>query len=266
MPIYHRVWDGDDEDDADGDDTTTVDDDEDDTEDLDGPEDAMQDDPTDADGEPRTVFVVLDGDAPAEDDLEDIQWAHLVVAADGAGGWLAKSGLAPDAIVGDMDAIDPDVLEELEKDGVEVVRYPAEKDETDGRLALERALEEAPQRLVIVGAHGGRTAMFLANLGLLRQAWGEVREVEMRGHGERLTFVGRDRPFEADLPDGTPFSLIAWGDDAEVSIEGAAYEVDPALLAVDDGRGVSNQTTGGTLRITVHEGVVLLVFEDPDGV
>ncbi|MGZ6256560.1 MAG: thiamine diphosphokinase, partial [Candidatus Limnocylindria bacterium] len=76
------------------------------------------------------VIVVAGGDAAPEDGAR-LDGADLVIAADSGAAWLDARGLRPDLVVGDMDSVDPALLERLATDGVAIERHPAEKDASD---------------------------------------------------------------------------------------------------------------------------------------
>ena len=82
----------------------------------------------------------------------------LVIAADGGQGALSRLHARADIVVGDFDS-----LREA-PDGGEVVRLPAEKDDTDMVAALRLALARGCRDIRIYGAAGGRIDHTIANL------------------------------------------------------------------------------------------------------
>ena len=64
----------------------------------------------------------------------------FLVAVDGGLRHLKRLGLKPDLLIGDLDSVDADELAEIEEVGVEVLRFPPAKDQTDLELALDYAL------------------------------------------------------------------------------------------------------------------------------
>ena len=91
----------------------------------------------------------------------------LVIAADG-GARLARScGLVVDVVIGDMDSIDAQTLEELEEAGAQLLRHSPDKDETDLELALKWVVDQGIRSLRIFGALGGRLDQALASVSLL---------------------------------------------------------------------------------------------------
>src|SRR5690349_3694872 len=92
----------------------------------------------------------------------------FVVAADAGAETALRLGFVPDVVLGDFDSIRPAALVELKARGVRVESYPTDKDATDGELAIQRAVADAPRDLVLIGFLGGpRLDQELANVLLL---------------------------------------------------------------------------------------------------
>jgi thiamine pyrophosphokinase len=63
------------------------------------------------------------------------------------------------------------------------------------------------------------------------------------------------------LEPGRTFSLLSLLADAQVSVQGAKYPLDGAVLEVGVGLGVSNLIVQKT-TVTVHHGLVAIIAED----
>lgn len=211
------------------------------------------------------VALVLNGDSPSAADLELLEHCALIVAADGGANLLIDDGRLPHVVVGDLESLRPDVLETIEEQGVRIQAHQARKDVTDGRLALEEALRAGPTQLLVLGGHGGRTAMMWTNLDLLRRCAEVGVHATMVGHDEELFFVGAGQSYEVDAPAGTVFNVLADTPDACYTATGSAYDVERLTLHYGSDRGVSNATMQTPTRIHVHEGRVLLVVERSSG-
>src|SRR5438270_13905139 len=99
------------------------------------------------------ALVVLDGDVLGSDAwLEKLaRGADVVIAADGGATKLAKAGRRPDLVIGDMDAITTEAQRDLELAGVTLERYPTDKAQTDGELALDAAVKRGADEIIVVG-------------------------------------------------------------------------------------------------------------------
>ncbi|MCS6908037.1 MAG: hypothetical protein RML93_09185, partial [Anaerolineales bacterium] len=67
----------------------------------------------------------------------------VLIAADGGLRLCRALSLTPHFLVGDFDSLSEEEILEMENRGVKIVRYPAQKDETDLELALLLALDQS---------------------------------------------------------------------------------------------------------------------------
>src|SRR2546430_6389146 len=135
------------------------------------------------------ALVILDGDLLGSD-----AWlaglakrADVVIAADGGATKLAKAGRRPDLVIGDMDAITTEAQRDLELAGVTLERYPTEKAQTDGELALDAAVKRGADEIVVVGAFGGPRLDHMAG-NLLLLAHDDIAAIDVALVTERATF------------------------------------------------------------------------------
>ncbi|MGZ6371767.1 MAG: thiamine diphosphokinase [Candidatus Limnocylindria bacterium] len=206
------------------------------------------------------VIVVAGGDAAPEDaaQLSDVD---LVIAADSGAQWLDLLGREPDLLVGDMDSIDPLLLQRLTADGVAIERHAVEKDASDVELAVERAVSAGADEVVILGGIGAdRLDHELANLLLL---------ADPRWHGLDLRFVrGRTtlravRGGGARELDGTAGDLVTLlpvgGDAMGVRTTGLRYPLAGETLTLGRTRGLSNEVVQAPASVSLDAGTLLVI-------
>jgi thiamine pyrophosphokinase len=206
------------------------------------------------------AIVVAGGDAVA-DDAAQLADADLVIAADSGAEWLAAAGIRPDLVIGDMDSVDPGLLERLAAGGVTIERHASDKDASDAELAVERALSAGADEVVILGALGGeRPDHQLANLLLVGEpAWRGTRlrivsgrtTVQALHGGDRLTLGGG----EGDLVT----LLSVDGDAVGVSTSGLRYPLEAQTLSLGRSRGLSNQVQRGPASVSLVRGTLLVI-------
>ena len=141
-------------------------------------------------------LVIVAGSQLAEPlDVDLIDRADRLIAADGGADALRLVGRTPDLLVGDMDSIDHATLEVLRGQGVEIRMLPAAKDETDLESALRAAVELQAEEVTVFGALGGpRLDHLVATLLLLTAPWLSRMRVRLMdpwhevylAHGETL--------------------------------------------------------------------------------
>lgn len=217
----------------------------------------------------RRAVVVLSGEPPPEAWVR-AELPAFLVAADGGAQHAASWRLRPDLIVGDMDSVDPDLLARFEAEGTRVVRYPREKLETDGGLAVDAALDWGADVVVLVGSAGGRLDFAMTNAALLLRVLARGRAVRaIEKTGRMWGVVGSD-PIEVAVPRGTVVSFVPLNDRVEgLRIQGVRWPLprssDPAAGATvtrDAPYTVSNEALGGIVRVSVSSGAGALILPE----
>jgi thiamine pyrophosphokinase len=210
----------------------------------------------------QTAIVLVNGQI---DEVEVVR-ARLgslpdapVIAADAGARHAETLGLRLDALVGDLDSLGADALARFQAAGVAVERAPTHKDETDFELALLHAMREGAERIVVVGALGGRLDMALANILLLvHPALASVR-VEL-WNGWQTAWVIRPPGDEMVGQPGDTLSLIPLGDAAVgVTTHRLAYPLHDETLPIGPARGVSNVFEADSARVDLRVGLLLAV-------
>lgn len=182
-----------------------------------------------------------------------IRKSQLVIAADGGSEHLARLGLDPDVIVGDMDSILHDTWP-----GVQRVSYPREKDKTDTELAVEYALSRGCRQIGLLAATGGRLDHTLGNIALVARHVGRLAILL-----DKATLVAADKTQECLLHGarGTTVSLIPFGESpVTVRSKGLKYPLDDRPLTHPT-HGLSNEMIGSEASIRVLAGVLLIYVE-----
>ena len=206
----------------------------------------------------HAVIVANAPDLDASPFEASLRAADLVIAADGGGDALARAGVAPHVLIGDLDSIAPAALAWAQSQGAEVLRYAAEKDETDLELALLLAAERGAQRIDVLGALGGRWDHSLANVALLALPEIQGKAVRIIGVGQRAFLVRDSAVIEGDVGDTVSLLPIA-GAAHGITTRGLRYPLREATLHFERSRGVSNvlEQTPGSVK--VREGLLLVV-------
>lgn len=218
------------------------------------------------------ALVVADGDVPARAAL-DAAWpgwsdgVGLVVAADGGADRALAIGLAVDLLVGDMDSLPAARVDAFRDRGTEIVRVPAEKDESDTELALLAALERGATAVVVLGAFGGpRLDHGLANVGLLAMPALAAIDVALLDDRTRVTALAAPGPDGATVSrelagrPGDLVSLLPLGATAAgVTTAGLRYALADEPLEPGPARGLSNVREASVARVSLRGGFLVVV-------
>jgi len=179
--------------------------------------------------------------------------AQPLLAADGGANHLARLGLRPKAVVGDLDSISPNTRAWLGEDCM--VDRP-DQDRTDLDKALEYGFDELGIRnLTVLAALGGRTDHDLGNLGLLaRMAMGDRLLFET---ADTMVLAVAGETLLAANP-GETWSFWTFDPSVRVSIEGVRWPVESAALDVLRRPSISNEATEEEVRICASGGAVVV--------
>jgi thiamine pyrophosphokinase len=185
-----------------------------------------------------------------------------VVAADGGAATALVFGYLPDVVVGDLDSIDAASLAELRRRGVPIETHARDKNATDGQLAIECALRQQPERLLLVGFLGGpRLDQAIASLLLLSRIETPAALLDERNEAQLVrpgvNFVWR--------PDGDEIvSLIPVGGDVDgVRTHGLRWALQDERLTLGDSRGVSNEPVSTEASVSIQHGLLLVTRHFP---
>lgn len=182
----------------------------------------------------------------------------FLVAVDGGLRHLKRLGLKPDLLIGDLDSVDASELAEIIDTGIEVMRFPPAKDQTDLELALEYALKNDYAQIVIAYPFGDRVDHTLGNLSLLSRPDLPGRTLSLDDGQVEAHLLDAS----ASLPTqpGDLVSLIAWGAPVEgIITKGLEYSLNNETLVPWQTRGISNVALADLIEIDFVSGRLLVI-------
>ena len=200
----------------------------------------------------KTCYIVGAGEfygefTPADDDL--------VIAADGGYDSLLKRGIRTDVLIGDLDSIKEIPV------GIELIRHPVKKDETDMHLAYLEGRRRGYENFELFGGVGGRADHTFANYCLLSYARANGAHARLHDK-DSVAYAIRNEATRVRGKCGNHISLFAFGGAAKgVFIKGLYYELENGTLTSDFPLGVSNQFTNEYAEIEVRDGTLLVIEE-----
>lgn len=211
--------------------------------------------------------VLVAGGSPQAGDERWLEGAGLVVAVDVGAAWLAGRGIRPDAVVGDLDSVDPGLITALEADGVAIERHPTAKDSSDTDLAIRYARRAGADEVVVIGAFGGeRLDHEIANVLLLAAGSpGETSLALVRG-GARVSAMRGGETRQLAAPPGCLVSLFGVGGDATgVTTSGLRYPLAGETLETGSTRGLSNVVDSAPASVRLQDGMLLIIEQLDEG-
>jgi thiamine pyrophosphokinase len=217
----------------------------------------------------ETASIFLNGSYPQEHlefyrrAVADCAGRRLLIAADGGLELFDRIERRPDLIVGDFDSVKSETLERFS--AIETLRYPRDKDATDGELALRAAIDRGCFAVDLYGAIDTRfeSDQMLANLLLLKGARRlagasavhvSARAVDHRQHiyyleNEQLRLSGKAGDF---------LSIIPLSEKIVVSETGVEWELDRREALMGSSWTLRNRFKQPNATVTI-EGAALVV-------
>ena len=179
----------------------------------------------------------------------------LTIAADSGLANALALGVTPSIVLGDFDSIGETKIPK----NAEVLRVPAEKDFTDTQLAVDTALKQGADDIVIIGGLSGRLDHTVSNLSILEDLHEKRVHALITDGKNRVRFLSASSTL---LPrSGYRYlSLLCLSERAKgVSVEGCKYPLKNATLKRSFQYAVSNEITGNCALVSVRKGGIYLI-------
>ena len=178
----------------------------------------------------------------------------LVIAADGGLDALIAVSITPSVVVGDLDSLSGRIPE-----GVEILRHPVEKDETDSHLSYLEGARRGYTRFSLYGCTGGRDDHTFANYSLLLCAKKQGHDMTLVSKNYDILVMLNEKK-ELKAREGATLSVFALGGDCRVTLSGTYYPAKDLVITPDFPIGVSNHATASTVQIKA-DGALLVMLE-----
>jgi thiamine pyrophosphokinase len=183
---------------------------------------------------------------------------YLMICCDGGARHFQKLGITPDAVIGDMDSIDPVQLAAYSTGKTKIIQYPADKDFTDTELALDYALSLKPEEIFIWCALGGRIDHTLANVFLLCKGQKKGVRTSLIDEYSEVFVLDKEAVFLNET--GKTVSLLALTSEVTgITLTGFLYPLKEGTLVMGEARGVSNVINGDRAGISAGSGKLLVI-------
>lgn len=200
----------------------------------------------------KTVALFLNGDFCRADfegsfKVEDFS---LIIACDGGFRHANSLGIKCNLVIGDFDSLGDRPF------GVSAVKYPSEKDFTDGELGFMYAVDAGCTDIFVFGGLGGRFSHTIANLAVATR-FASGRNITFVGMGEKV--MPKTESFVLKEKVGSTISLAPIFEDVNIiSTKGLKYPMENSLLKVNSSRGISNVAIEELQSVEFESGVLLV--------
>lgn len=213
-------------------------------------------------------YVIISGgyidDAFALDWLGKNEY-DCMIAADSGMNFLHRNGIVPDIIAGDFDSVASNSLAYFQGlNHVQIVQLNPIKDDTDTEFVIREAIRRGATEITILGATGTRLDHVLANVHLLGIGLEMGISMEIVDKHNRIRMIDTNMEIKREEQFGSFVSILPInGDTKGVTLEGMKYPLQDADVRCFSSLGVSNEITADKARLSVKQGI-LLVIESRD--
>jgi thiamine pyrophosphokinase len=191
--------------------------------------------------------------------LQEIREGDVLVGVDRGALFLVRQKIRPRLAIGDFDSVTAQEMREIQAHAQEILSCdPVMKDLTDTEMALQWALEQHPQEILLLGALGTRFDHTLSNVHLLLK--GLRAGVSCRIIDEKNEVLLIDRPTQMRNGRFTHISLLPLSPEVTgITLSGFRYPLQQATLRIGDSLGISNALTEEQGTIALSSGQLLVI-------
>ncbi len=185
---------------------------------------------------------------------KNIFYDDYIIAADAGYTKLRSAGIEPQLIVGDFDSSD------VPENDIETITLSPVKDYTDTEFAVAQAVERGFDEILIIGGTGGRIDHTFANIAVITRYKKQGVNITLIDDNHRIFTLCNET--KSIVKASYYVSLFAADGECTVSLEGFYYNNDGLVLTPDSSIGVSNEIVDETAKITVLNGIALVVLSN----
>ena len=187
--------------------------------------------------------------------------AGFIICADGGTRHGRRFGIKPDIIIGDLDSTADADFKFFKEIGVEFEQHPIEKDKTDMEICIEKAMEKSKE-IVIIGATGGRTDHYLANILMLSNFSEMGIDILLADENNEIRILTDNGKKQIEIFGNSSdyLSLIPISERVEgVTSKGLKYELDNKSLEFGSTYSVSNTFKEKAATVKMGKGRLLVI-------
>lgn len=200
-------------------------------------------------------LILANGPWCEEMTIRDLQnQVDFTLACDGALNRCVELGIHVDAVVGDLDSVDPEILATFAREGGEVVEVK-NPNTNDLSKALKVAKTRGATKGVLVGVHDGDPQHAWANMLVCAEQDMDLQSLTST-HVYRFFCPGEIYSIEME-PQQT-FSLFAAPFANNITLTGCAYPMEKDALETGS-QGLHNRSLGPSVEVEFSEGRLLMV-------
>ena len=179
-----------------------------------------------------------------------------IIAVDSGVEHLLNLSLDPNTLIGDLDSISKKSLDEVKKNGVKILAFNSNKDQTDFELALNYLEEAEKSKVYIIGGESGEID-HLISIFLLIPSKSFFENIIWLYGDKRIIFRQK---IELNIKKLTKFSIIPLSDLTNLSIDGAEWNLENRNIQFGETTTLRNIASKDELNVSCDKGVFAFIY------
>ncbi len=210
------------------------------------------------------VILILNGEVADYDVIRAyIDEGDYIIACDGGIRHCIAMNIIPNIIIGDFDSANASLLEDFRGKSI-ALKFPVEKDHTDGELGVLRSIQYCEEHglgeAIILGAfsHNGRFDHVLANIFMLKLFDDKGIRGSLVCEKNEVYYLSKDISLKSNKK---YLSIIPLTETVEIeSSTGLKYSLDDETFYFGSSRSLSNQCIEEDISINLKSGKAVLTL------
>ena len=179
-----------------------------------------------------------------------------IIAVDSGVEHLFKLSLDPTTLIGDLDSISENSLDKVKKNGVDIIAFNSNKDQTDFELALNYLEGVENSIIYIIGGESGEIDHLLSIFLL----------IPSKSFFENIIWVYGDKKIifrqklKLNLKKMSKFSIIPLSDLSNLSIDGAEWNLENKNIQFGETTTLRNVANKDEINVNCDTGVFAFIY------
>lgn len=179
-----------------------------------------------------------------------------IIAVDSGVEHLFKLALDPNTLIGDLDSISENSLDKVKKNGVDIIAFNSNKDQTDFELALNYLEGVENSIIYIIGGESGEIDHLLSIFLL----------IPSKSFFENIIWVYGDKKIifrqklKLNIKKMSKFSIIPLSDLSNLSIDGAEWNLENKNIQFGETTTLRNVANKDEINVNCDTGVFAFIY------
>ena len=179
-----------------------------------------------------------------------------IIAVDSGVEHLFKLSLDPNTLIGDLDSISENSLDKVKKNGVDIIAFNSNKDQTDFELALYYLVVVENSIIYIIGGESGEIDHLLS-IFLLIPSKSFFENIILVYGDKKIIFR---KKLKLNVKKMSKFSIIPLSDLSNLSIDGAEWNLENKNIQFGETTTLRNVANKDEINVNCDTGVFAFIY------